>query len=245
MSPDPGERAGYRDPMPLQVPPDDGQLLDACGLDPGTFCEAVWNGTENRTLAIVADWFIGRPLAVVVMLLVAWILTRLARRALRRVVRRVVVTDRNSASRALQRIGVGTGPIIQSPRREGRADAISTVLCSAVTDVIWVVTGFLILGELGLNLAPLLASAGIAGIALGFGAQSLVKDCITGLFMLVEDQYGIGDVVDLGDVSGSVERINLRTTALRSDDGTIWYVPNGEIRRVGNRSQLSSIEREP
>ena len=99
----------------------------------------------------------------------------------------------------------------------------------------------LVLGELGVDLAPLIAGAGIAGIALGFGAQNLVKDCITGLFMLIEDQYGIGDVVDLGVATGSVERITLRTTVLRGQDGTVWHVPNGEIRRVGNRSKLWSV----
>ena len=97
------------------------------------------------------------------------------------------------------------------------------------------------LGELGINLAPLIAGAGIAGVALGFGAQNLVKDCVSGLFMLIEDQYGIGDVVDLGVATGAVERITLRTTVLRGQDGTVWHVPNGEIRRVGNRSKLWSV----
>ncbi|MEJ7800617.1 MAG: mechanosensitive ion channel family protein, partial [Ilumatobacter sp.] len=81
----------------------------------------------------------------------------------------------------------------------------------------------------------------VAGVALGFGAQSLVKDCIAGLFMLIEDQYGIGDVIDLGEASGVVEEISLRTTVLRSVDGTVWHVPNGVVQRVGNRSQLWSV----
>ena len=93
------------------------------------------------------------------------------------------------------------------------------------------------LGELGINLGPLLAGAGIAGIALGFGAQSLVKDCITGIFMLIEDQFGVGDVVDVGEASGVVEAVSLRSTRLRDVNGTVWHVPNGEILRVGNKSQ--------
>ena len=97
------------------------------------------------------------------------------------------------------------------------------------------------LGELNINLAPLIAGAGIAGVALGFGAQNLVKDCVSGLFMLIEDQYGIGDSVDLGVAIGSVERVTLRTTVLRGQDGTVWHVPNGEIRRVGNRTKLWSV----
>src|SRR5262249_29170644 len=107
--------------------------------------------------------------------------------------------------------------------------------------VIWVVAILLALGQLGFNLAPLIAGAGIAGVAIGFGAQNLVKDCITGLFMLIEDQYGIGDVVDLGVASGTVEGVSLRTTVLRSQDGTVWHVPNGEVRRVGNRTKLWSV----
>jgi small conductance mechanosensitive channel len=95
----------------------------------------------------------------------------------------------------------------------------------------------LILGELGVDLAPLLASAGIAGIALGFGAQNLVKDFIAGLFMLLEDQYGVGDVVDVGEASGTVEAVGLRTTTIRDSRGVLWYIRNGEIVRVGNRSQ--------
>ena len=95
----------------------------------------------------------------------------------------------------------------------------------------------LVLGELGIDLAPLIAGAGIAGVALGFGAQSLVKDCISGLFMLIEDQYGIGDFVDSAKRPASVEEVALRTTVLRGIDGTVWHVPNGEVTRVGNKSQ--------
>ena len=94
-----------------------------------------------------------------------------------------------------------------------------------------------ILGELGVNLGPLIAGAGIAGVALGFGAQSLVKDFLSGIFMLVEDQYGVGDVIDVGEATGTVEAVTLRTTRIRDVEGTVWHVPNGEIDRVGNKSQ--------
>jgi small conductance mechanosensitive channel len=93
------------------------------------------------------------------------------------------------------------------------------------------------MGELGFNLAPLLASAGIVGVALGFGAQSLVKDLIAGLFMLLEDQYGVGDTVDLGEATGVVESVGLRITTVRDARGVLWYIRNGEIVRVGNKSQ--------
>ena len=116
------------------------------------------------------------------------------------------------------------------PRRTARATSIATVVASTATVLIWVIALLLVLGELGIDLAPLIAGAGIAGVALGFGAQNLVKDCLAGLFMLIEDQYGIGDVVDLGEATGAVEQITLRTTVLRGQDGTVWHVPNGEIR---------------
>ena len=107
--------------------------------------------------------------------------------------------------------------------------------------IIWVIALITVLGEIGIDLGPLIAGAGIAGIALGFGAQSIVKDFLAGLFVLIEDQYGIGDVVDLGEASGTVQEISLRATVLRAQDGTVWHVPNGEVVRVGNRSQLWSV----
>ena len=99
------------------------------------------------------------------------------------------------------------------------------------------IVGTMVLSELGVNIAPIIASAGILGIALGFGAQSLVKDFLSGIFMIFEDQYGVGDVVDVGEASGTVEAVSLRVTRLRDVNGTVWYVPNGEIVRVGNMSQ--------
>src|SRR4029077_3961131 len=124
-----------------------------------------------------------------------------------------------------------------SERRRQRAEALGSVLRSFVSVTIFSIAIMLILGELGVNLAPLIASAGIAGVALGFGAQNLVKDFITGLFMLLEDQYGVGDVVDVGEASGTVEAVGLRITTIRDARGVLWYIRNGEIVRVGNRSQ--------
>jgi small conductance mechanosensitive channel len=95
----------------------------------------------------------------------------------------------------------------------------------------------MVLAEFGVDLAPILASAGIVGVAVGFGAQNLVRDFLSGMFMLLEDQYGVGDIVDLGEASGVVEAVGLRITTLRDTNGTVWYVRNGEILRVGNKSQ--------
>jgi moderate conductance mechanosensitive channel len=126
-------------------------------------------------------------------------------------------------------------------RRQQRSEAIGSVLLSFASAAIFSVAFLMILSELGIQLAPLLASAGIAGIALGFGAQTLVKDLIAGLFMLLEDQYGVGDAVDVGEASGIVESVGLRITSIRDGRGVLWHVRNGEIVRVGNKSQGWSV----
>ena len=122
-------------------------------------------------------------------------------------------------------------------RRAQRLATIGSVLKSLVSFLVllWVILQSL--GILGVNVAPFIASAGIVGVALGFGAQALVRDFLSGLFMLFEDQYGVGDWVDLGDASGTVESVGLRVTSVRDLHGTIWYCRNGEIMRVGNYSQ--------
>ncbi len=220
-------------------PGGDAALTDACGEDPGAICEAVYDATDSEGWAKAADWFIGRPLTVLLIVAVAWIASRVARRAIRKSVHRVMESNATARAWALQRVGAeSNGATVSDPRREGRAAAISIVLASTVTVLIWSIALIMVLGEFNVDLAPLIATAGIAGVALGFGAQSLVKDCISGLFMLVEDQYGIGDDVDLGEATGIVDRITLRTTILRGPDGTLWHVPNGQVVRVGNRSAL-------
>ena len=124
-----------------------------------------------------------------------------------------------------------------STRRVQRAQTMGSLLKSIVTGVVVAVVGTMMLSELGVDIAPIVASAGIIGVALGFGAQTLVKDFLSGIFMIFEDQYGVGDVVDLGEASGTVEAVSLRVTRLRDVNGTVWYVRNGEILRVGNMSQ--------
>ncbi|WP_313405735.1 mechanosensitive ion channel family protein [Aeromicrobium sp.] len=124
-----------------------------------------------------------------------------------------------------------------SERRRQRAETMGSLLRSIASGAIWSIAFVMILGVLGLPIAPLLTGAGVAGVALGFGAQTLVKDFLSGIFMILEDQYGVGDVVDVGEASGTVEAVGLRVTRLRDVDGTVWYVRNGEILRVGNMSQ--------
>jgi small-conductance mechanosensitive channel len=122
-------------------------------------------------------------------------------------------------------------------RRKQRVRALGAILRSASSVTIFSIAGFVILGDLGINLAPLLASAGVVGVAVGFGAQNLVRDYLSGIFMLVEDQYGVGDVITVGDATGTVENVTLRITRVRDVNGIVWHVRNGAIETVGNESQ--------
>ena len=122
-------------------------------------------------------------------------------------------------------------------RRRQRVQALGSVLRSAASVTIFSIAGVVVLGDLGINLAPLLASAGVVGIAVGFGAQNLVRDYLSGIFMLVEDQYGVGDVITVGGATGTVETVTLRITRLRDVNGIVWHVRNGTIEQVGNESQ--------
>lgn len=128
-------------------------------------------------------------------------------------------------------------------RRAQRARTIGSVLKSTVSIVLLTWAALAVLSVLGVNIAPFIASAGVVGLAVGFGAQNLVRDFVTGIFMLLEDQYGVGDFVDLGEASGEVESVGLRITTIRDLDGTLWYVRNGEIARVGNMSQEYAVAR--
>jgi moderate conductance mechanosensitive channel len=168
------------------------------------------------------EFLLVRPLKIVAIVVAVVVLSRLGSRAVRRFV-----------------LGIhARAPMLAgSARAEQRAGTVGHALGSLVRAVVWVVGGLLVLDQVGLNLAPLIAGAGIAGVAVGFGAQSLVRDYLSGLFILMEDQYGVGDNVNVGaNATGTVEDVNLRVTRLRSSDGVVWFVPNGEIRSVGNAS---------
>ena len=167
------------------------------------------------------------------------VLALLVRAALHRLVDRVIRTALQGG-RLLRDRAAGTAfdpsPLL-SERRRQRTETLGSVLRSVASFAVGAVAGSMVLAELGLDLTPLIASAGIVGVALGFGAQNLVRDVISGMFMLLEDQYGVGDVIDVGPAVGSVEAVTLRVTRLRDLEGTVWHVRNGEITRVGNRSQ--------
>lgn len=128
-----------------------------------------------------------------------------------------------------------------SKRRLQRARTIGSLLRSVSTFAIYGVALIMVLAQLGIDVAPILASAGVLGLAIGFGAQNLVRDFLSGIFMMLEDQYGVGDVVDLGEAVGDVEAVGLRITTIRDINGTVWYVRNGEIFRVGNFSKNFAV----
>ena len=179
------------------------------------------------------------PLKVVLILAVAWVANRLVRRAIRRLVGSMGEQRRLASLRAPK--ALARTQELPSLRRLQRAETIGALLASIASLAIWSLAGLSALGTLGLDLAPLIAGAGIVGVALGFGSQNLVRDFIPGIFMLLEDQYGVGDVIDAaaptGVVRGTVEGVGLRTTRLRDVNGTLWHLPNGEIQRIGNSSQ--------
>jgi small conductance mechanosensitive channel len=203
-------------------------LQRACG-PPGNrswLCETVFRISGSNGAADVAD-AVSRPVAIALVVVIAFVATRISRQLVGRL-----------ADRLKGETVPGTTAAV---RRAQRADTTTTVLRSTIGVVIWTIAVIIILGDLGVELAPLLAGAGVAGVALGFGAQAVVRDFLAGTFMLLEDQFGVGDVIEVGTsgtpVSGAVESVSLRLTRIRDVEGTLWSVPNGEIRRVGNKAQ--------
>ena len=215
---------------------------DPCQPD-DTICNAVRDATHNDTAARYADVLIGKPLALLGLVLLALV----ARWALHRMVDRVVSRAEDGVlPDRVSRMSLGRGrgaaaatarDVVVSTRRVQRAQTMGGLLKSIVTGVVLVILVTMMLSEVGVDIAPIIASAGIIGVALGFGSQALVKDFLSGIFMIFEDQYGVGDVVDLGEATGTVEAVSLRVTRLRDVNGTVWYARNGEILRVGNMSQ--------
>jgi small conductance mechanosensitive channel len=162
------------------------------------------------------------PVRIGFALLIAYLLTLLVQRAVRRFVRRTIEL-----------------PGIDPARAEGRQRALAGALRGALIGVIWTIAIITIIGEMGINIGAFVATATVVGGAVAFGAQQLVRDVISGLFVLSEDQYGVGDVVDLGHATGTVERITLRSVRLRDGTGGIWHVPHGGVLRVANLSKDS------
>jgi len=205
-------------------------------------CSYVEQTTGSEKAAWFVDFLIGKPLAVTWLILLFFVIRWLLNRLVDRLVKRA---EGGALTARVGRLSLGAGrakapsptELATATRRVQRAKAMGSLLKSVITGVLLAVFGTMVLAQVGVNVGPIIASAGIVGLALGFGAQSLVSDYLAGVFMVFEDQYGVGDEVDLGEAIGTVEAVSLRVTRVRDVNGTVWYVRNGEIVRVGNMSQ--------
>ena len=176
-----------------------------------------------------------KPIRILLLIIAAFVLRRVLHRVIRRSVRRAVDRPWTSRNQMTQKLIDAT--TVSAERRKQRIEGLGSLACSAVTFVIFSVVILMILAEMGFNITTIVAGTSVIALTLTFGLQSIVKDLVSGVFMLVEDQLGVGDFVDMEKATGVVEAIGLRVTELRDRDGTVWYVRNGEIVRVGNYSQ--------
>ena len=207
------------------------------------WCNQMYEWTGNENAARLADILLGRLGVVLFIFICGFIARYVSHKLINRVVLRA---EKGMLPGRLSTLGVGSATLGEAmsalegdyaERRVARARTMGSLMKSIATGVIFTIVVLMSLSELGIDIGPLLASAGIAGVALGFGAQSLVKDYLNGMFMMFEDQYGVGDTVDLGEAIGVVEAVSPRVTRVRDYAGTVWYVRNGEILRVGNSNQ--------
>jgi small conductance mechanosensitive channel len=193
--------------------------------------------TFQKNILDVNWWWnvvVPHALRAVVVIIAAVVLRRMLVRAIDRLVKKKVQK---------KKVGVGgdaapsATAVIDAQRAMQRSETLGSLFKNVATIIIYTFASLMVLSVLGFPVAPLLAGAGILGVALAFGAQSLVADFLSGIFIIMEDQYGVGDVADVGDATGIVEEVTLRITKIRSVDGVLWFVRNGEIVRVGNKSQ--------
>ncbi|MEU8007373.1 mechanosensitive ion channel family protein [Catellatospora sp. NPDC049111] len=225
-------------PLSLLAPDPTETPSTACLADP--VCKGVYNFSDSQWLADGGYYILIKPIRIVVIIVVAMIARALLNHTINKIVARTAQGKVPTMLRPIREkvpVSVLNAGSAFPERRRQRAEAIGSVLKSMVTVAVFSVAFLIVLSEFSINVGPLIASLGIAGVALGFGAQSLVKDLIAGLFMLLEDQYGVGDVIDTGEAVGVVESVGLRTVTIRDGRGVIWYVRNGEIIRIGNKSQ--------
>ncbi|HEY1623275.1 MAG TPA: mechanosensitive ion channel domain-containing protein [Streptosporangiaceae bacterium] len=204
-------------------------LTGSCGTkDPGISCRLAWDLTHSvgatQTFSIYLAGPLNRTLRIAFIIVLALIVRAVAHRLINRVTERAATTSAMLSG--------------SNERREQRARAFGSILRSTVSVAIFSIAALTVLGDLGINLAPLLASSAVLGVALGFGAQNLVRDYLAGILMLVEDHYGVGDMINMGEeAAGTVEAMSLLTTRVRDVNGVVWHVRNGSIDRVGNESQ--------
>ena len=212
-------------------------MADSVCPSDGDLCRYVEDVTHSEWLAKASNWLIAKPFSILMLIVIAivvrWVIHRMIDRLTRRAAEGAVPGV--IGTRMPQFFLEHNAALIE--RRKQRAETMGGLLKSITTGVIAVIVLFMVIAQLGYNIAPLIASAGIIGVALGFGSQTVVKDFLSGIFMILEDQYGVGDTANLGVATGTIEAVGLRVTRLRDVNGTVWYVRNGEIVRVGNQSQ--------
>jgi small conductance mechanosensitive channel len=198
---------------------------------------------DHITLVAMPDWFPHNaaevvafaPLRIIFLIIAAMLARLIAIRLINQAVRRAIAGHPRTRFGPAQALVEATS--IPAARRAQRISALGSLACSAVTVVVFVLAAVMILAEMGFNVTTIVAGTSVVAVTVAFGLQSVVKDLVSGVFMLVEDQLGVGDFVDMEKASGVVESIGLRVTQLRDDDGTAWYIRNGEVIRVGNFSQ--------
>jgi len=193
---------------------------------------------DMNALALAWTWpdsLIAVGIIVVVAVMTRWLIVRAISLAARSAIKRARTQRDRTLSRAERLLTQATG--LNTERAEQRIRTVASLSRNLVSITVVVIGLLTIMSVFDIPTAPLLASAGVGGLVLAFGAQSLIKDFMSGIFMIMEDQYGVGDLVDVGEVRGIVEEVGLRITQIRDLTGTLWYVRNGEILRVGNQSQ--------
>ncbi|MGA4841874.1 mechanosensitive ion channel family protein [Streptomyces sp. G45] len=218
-------------------------VLSAAGADPDptktpqtpkpVTLDDAHESAENAASWVEENWstWLAIGLRILLIVVIAMVLRVIVRRTITKFIDRM-----NRTAQAVDGTALG-GLLVNVERRRQRSQAIGSVLRSVASFLILGTAALMVLSTFEINLAPLLASAGVAGVAIGFGARNLVTDFLSGVFMILEDQYGVGDSIDAGVASGEVIEVGLRVTKLRGDDGEIWYVRNGEVKRIGNLSQ--------
>ena len=228
-------------------------LTGSCGDYPGIACRLAWDISHNTSTAQFVRAYLAGPvnqvLRILFVLAVAFVIRAVAHRVINRLTERAATTSlpvtpairpavrAQRAAAAARADDTVPPPTVGTERREQRARALGSILRSGVSIVVFGIAALTILGDLGFNLTPLLLSTTVLGVALGFGAQNLVRDYLAGILMLVEDHYGVGDTINVKDATGTVEAMTLLTTRLRDVNGVVWHIRNGTIDSVGNESQ--------
>ncbi|MER6399522.1 MULTISPECIES: mechanosensitive ion channel family protein [unclassified Kitasatospora] len=223
-SPSPSPTAPQLPQFDLRIPTSAQEVSDTTKQAAGWF-DSHWQ-----------DWLAG-GVRIVFIVVLALVLRAVVRKLITQLIARMIKP--NEADEEPGRLGgllANTG-VVNPERRQQRSEAIGSVLRSVASFSILGTAALMVLSALGVNLAPLLASAGVAGVAIGFGARNLVTDFLSGVFMIMEDQYGVGDEIDTGVATGTVLEVGLRVTKLRGAGGEIWYIRNGEVKRIANMSQ--------